>query len=131
MIRTVTGTYHTTATAGETVRVFVPQDLPPERGLDLPNPKLKSGPCPMVYSNGVLNCHAALQEKGPAVVTGRSGTLGKVTFVEDDYWPHNTSLWVTNPSLSSISTQDLDLSASPPIQLYQHSTSTMPKLAKC
>ena len=33
--------------------------------------------------------------KGPGVVTGRSGTLGKVHFVESDYWPHNTSLWVT------------------------------------
>ena len=33
---------------------------------------------------------------GPGVVTGRSGTIGKVTFVEDDYWPHNTALWVTD-----------------------------------
>lgn len=32
--------------------------------------------------------------KGPGVVTGRSGTIGKVHFVEEDYWPHNTSLWV-------------------------------------
>lgn len=34
--------------------------------------------------------------RGPGVVTGRSGTLGNVHFVESDYWPHNTSLWVTN-----------------------------------
>jgi type I restriction enzyme S subunit len=33
--------------------------------------------------------------KGPGVVTGRSGTLGKVHYIESDYWPHNTSLWVT------------------------------------
>ncbi len=28
------------------------------------------------------------------MVTGRSGTLGKVRFVEGGYWPLNTSLWV-------------------------------------
>ena len=26
--------------------------------------------------------------------TGRSGSLGVVNYVEDDYWPHNTALWV-------------------------------------
>jgi type I restriction enzyme S subunit len=69
---------------------------PLQRGFDLPNPQLKRGPFPVVYSNGILNFHAAFQVKGPGVVTGRSGTIGKVTFVEDDYWPHNTSLWVTS-----------------------------------
>ena len=34
--------------------------------------------------------------KSPGVVTGRSGTIGKVHFIEKDYWPHNTSLWVTS-----------------------------------
>jgi len=69
---------------------------PLQRGFDLPNPQLKSGPYPVVYSNGIMNHHAAFQVKGPGVVTGRSGTIGKVTFVEDDYWPHNTTLWVTS-----------------------------------
>jgi len=34
--------------------------------------------------------------KGPGIVTGRSGTIGSVTFVEQDFWPHNTALWVTS-----------------------------------
>ncbi len=34
--------------------------------------------------------------KGPGVVTGRSGTIGKVHFVAEDYWPHNTALWVVS-----------------------------------
>lgn len=29
------------------------------------------------------------------MVTGRSGTLGKVHHIACDFWPHNTSLWVT------------------------------------
>jgi type I restriction enzyme S subunit len=69
---------------------------PLQRGFDLPSPRLRQGPYPVVYSNGVLNYHAVFQVRGPGVVTGRSGTIGKVTFVPQDYWPHNTSLWVTD-----------------------------------
>ena len=32
--------------------------------------------------------------RGPGVTTGRSGVLGKVFFVNEDFWPLNTSLWV-------------------------------------
>jgi type I restriction enzyme S subunit len=69
---------------------------PMQRGFDLPNAELRSGPYPVVYSNGILNHHEHFQAGGPGVVTGRSGTIGKVTFVEGPYWPHNTALWVTS-----------------------------------
>jgi type I restriction enzyme S subunit len=69
---------------------------PLQRGFDLPNSELRPGPYPVVYSNGVLNHHAYFQAPGPGVITGRSGTIGKVTFVEGSYWPHNTALWVTS-----------------------------------
>ena len=32
--------------------------------------------------------------KGPGVVTGRYGTIGKVFFIEEDFWPLNTTLYV-------------------------------------
>ncbi|MEE1317554.1 MAG: restriction endonuclease subunit S [Prevotella sp.] len=69
---------------------------PLQRGFDLPTDKIVRGEYPVVYSNGVLNYHYEYKAKGPGVVTGRSGTIGKVTFVESNYWPHNTSLWVTD-----------------------------------
>jgi type I restriction enzyme S subunit len=69
---------------------------PLQRGFDLPNSRLRRGTYPVVYSNGVLNRHAEYQVEGPGVVTGRSGTIGNVTFVDDNFWPHNTALWVTS-----------------------------------
>lgn len=69
---------------------------PLQRGFDLPTDKIVRGEYPVVYSNGILNYHYEYKAKGPGVVTGRSGTIGKVTFVESNYWPHNTSLWVTD-----------------------------------
>ena len=69
---------------------------PLQRGFDLPNRHLRQGPYPVVYSNGVMNYHSSYQVRGPGVVTGRSGTIGNVTFVEGNFWPHNTALWVTS-----------------------------------
>ena len=68
---------------------------PLQRGFDLPTRELTPGPYPVVYSNGVEAFHSKFMVKGPGVVTGRSGTLGRVHYVEADFWPHNTSLWVT------------------------------------
>lgn len=69
---------------------------PLQRGFDLPTTQVVAGEYPVVYSNGIGRFHAEYKAKGPGIVTGRSGTIGSLTFVEHDYWPHNTSLWVTN-----------------------------------
>lgn len=69
---------------------------PLQRGFDLPYSQMKDGIYPVVFSNGVGAYHAQYMNKGPGVITGRSGTIGKIHFIEDDYWPHNTSLWVTD-----------------------------------
>ncbi len=69
---------------------------PLQRGFDLLTTRLRQGSYPVVYSNGVLNYHHEFMVKGPGVVTGRSGTIGNVHYVEKDFWPHNTSLWVTS-----------------------------------
>jgi type I restriction enzyme S subunit len=69
---------------------------PMQRGFDLPNSQLRAGKHPVVYSNGIVNFHTEYKVKGPGVVTGRSGTIGKVNYVLDDFWPHNTALWVTS-----------------------------------
>ena len=77
-------------------RVKLIDFAPLQRGFDLPNSELRTGEYPVVYSNGVRNFHAEYMIKGPGVVTGRSGTIGNVHYVDGNYWPHNTSLWVTD-----------------------------------
>lgn len=70
--------------------------MPLQRGFDLPTTQVRSGPYPVVYSNGIARYHEKAMVRGPGIITGRSGTIGKVHFVEVDYWPHNTALWVTS-----------------------------------
>jgi type I restriction enzyme S subunit len=65
-----------------------------KRGYDLPHSARSPGPFPVVSSSGVTDHHSEAKVKGPGVVTGRYGTLGQVFFVESDYWPLNTSLYV-------------------------------------
>jgi len=69
---------------------------PLQRGFDLPISELTAGEYPVVFSNGALKTHNKYMAKAPGVVTGRSGTIGKVTYVEMNFWPHNTALWVTD-----------------------------------
>jgi type I restriction enzyme S subunit len=67
-----------------------------KRGYDLPHSARSPGPFPVVSSSGITDHHSEAKVKGPGVVTGRYGTLGQVFFVETDYWPLNTSLYVEN-----------------------------------
>ena len=73
------------------------KDIAPlQRGFDLPTSQMEEGVYPVVMSNGIGGQHSQYKVKGPGIVTGRSGTIGKLHFIEDDYWPHNTTLWVTD-----------------------------------
>jgi type I restriction enzyme S subunit len=65
-----------------------------KRGYDLPNAARRPGSVPVVSSSGVSGHHAVAKVAGPGVVTGRTGTLGQVFYVDEDFWPLNTSLYV-------------------------------------
>jgi type I restriction enzyme, S subunit len=65
-----------------------------KRGYDLPQAKRVAGSFPLVSSSGISDCHVTAMVKGPGVITGRYGTIGQVYFVEDDFWPLNTTLYV-------------------------------------
>ena len=66
------------------------------RGFDLPDDKIVEGKYPVVASTSIKAYHNQYKVKSPIVVTGRSGSLGKVLYVEKDGWPLNTSLYAKN-----------------------------------
>jgi type I restriction enzyme S subunit len=65
-----------------------------KRGHDLPESARIPGAIPIVSSSGITGFHNAKKADGPGLVTGRYGTLGEVYYVDEDYWPHNTALYV-------------------------------------
>lgn len=65
-----------------------------QRGFDLPVQDREEGDVPIYGSTGINGYHSKAKVTGPGVVTGRSGTLGQVHYVPEDYWPLNTALWV-------------------------------------
>jgi type I restriction enzyme S subunit len=65
-----------------------------QRGFDLPvQERRQEGDIPVYGSNGALDHHNVAKVQGGGVITGRSGTIGKVFYTEGDYWPLNTSLF--------------------------------------
>ena len=67
-----------------------------QRGYDLPSDRRVPGPFPVVSSGGVIDTHLESRSAGPGVVMGRYGSTDAVFYVEQDFWPHNTSLLVTD-----------------------------------
>lgn len=67
------------------------------RGYDLPKAKRNAdGLVPVIAAGGYDGFHDAAKVQGPGVITGRSGTLGSVYFNTTDFWPLNTTLFVSN-----------------------------------
>lgn len=64
-----------------------------QRGFDITQAQQRPGPYPVISSSGVTSSHDEFMVNGPGVVIGRKGTLGSIHFTDDDYWPHDTTLW--------------------------------------
>jgi type I restriction enzyme, S subunit len=65
-----------------------------QRGFDLPSSQRKEGEIPVVASTGIAGYHNEHKVEGPGVVIGRSGSIGGGQYIEGDFWPLNTTLWV-------------------------------------
>ncbi|MCQ5202118.1 restriction endonuclease subunit S [Mordavella massiliensis] len=64
------------------------------RGFDLPNDKMKFGNYPVVASTNIKGYHISYKVTAPVVVTGRSGSLGVVQYIDKNCTPLNTTLYV-------------------------------------
>lgn len=65
-----------------------------QRGHDLTHEQFKKGEVPVYASNGIMGYHDTITTKGPNVTIGRSGSVGKINYVEVDFWAHNTCIYV-------------------------------------
>lgn len=66
------------------------------RGYDLTKSNMVSGKYPVVGSTSIIGYHNQYKISGPGIVTGRSGSLGEYQLIWEDFWPHNTSLYVSD-----------------------------------
>ena len=65
-----------------------------QRSKDLTRSQFREGTIPVAGSNGVIGYHDTAIAKAPGITVGRSGSVGKVTVYNENFWPHNTSLYV-------------------------------------
>jgi len=91
------------------------QELTLQRGRDLPKKDRKEGKYPVLGANGIVGYHDEYVADPPGILVGRSGSVGEVTFVDEPYWPLNTTLWIkdykgNHPLFLYYFLQTLDLS---------------------
>ena len=65
-----------------------------QRGFDLPVGNRRTGEVPVVASTSIVGFHDESAVEGPGVVIGRSGSIGGGQWIDSDFWPLNTTLWV-------------------------------------
>ena len=65
-----------------------------QRGFDITKKAQSDGEYWVISSSGPSSKHFEAKVKGSGVLIGRKGTLGTVFFSLNDYWPHDTTLWV-------------------------------------
>ena len=64
-------------------------------GKGLPETKRQGGEYPVIGSNGIIGSHSDYLVEGPGIVIGRKGTLGEVYWVEKNFFPIDTTFYIT------------------------------------
>jgi type I restriction enzyme S subunit len=76
--------------------IFLGDVLQFQRGFDITKKEQVPGKIPIVSSSGVTSYHNQWKIKCPGVVIGRKGTLGATHYIDRNFWPHDTTLWIKN-----------------------------------
>ena len=64
-----------------------------EYGASLPKKKRVDGHIPVMGSNGISGYHKEYLIKGPAIIVGRKGSAGEVTYINSDCFPIDTTYY--------------------------------------
>lgn len=68
-----------------------------QRGYDLTAEEREFGNVPVIGAAGQNGFHNQALVSAPGIIVGRSGgSFGQVHFVKEDFWPHNTAMFVTD-----------------------------------
>ena len=67
-----------------------------QRGHDLPDERRVLGNVPVIGSFGITGWHNEAKAKAPGLTIGRSGVIGGANYLEVDFFPLNTTLYVTD-----------------------------------
>src|SRR5437762_7316434 len=81
---------------GEWIDTTIGEQVILQRGIDITKAAQRVGTVPVISSGGISSYHDTAAVKGPGVVLGRKGVVGSVFYTDQDYWPHDTTLWVKN-----------------------------------
>ena len=75
-----------------------------EYGASLPKRDRAAGPFPVMGSNGIGDYHSEYLIEGPAIVVGRKGSAGEVSYVESNCFPIDTTYYVSivNPDRTDL-----------------------------
>ena len=69
-----------------------------EYGKPLAENQRVKGDYPVMGSNGITGYHNQFLIKGPSIIVGRKGSAGKLTYVETNSYPIDTTFYVVNKS---------------------------------
>ncbi|MCD0168246.1 restriction endonuclease subunit S [Deinococcus sp. 23YEL01] len=77
-------------------KTIISDQAPLQRGFDITQKTANPGDVPVISSGGISYYTDNPILSGPGVVIGRKGTLGTVFYVASNYWPSDTTLWITD-----------------------------------
>lgn len=66
-----------------------------EYGFGLKEEERSDGPFPVYGSGGIVGNHSKFAVHGPGIVVARKGSLGKVFFEKNNFWPIDTVFYIT------------------------------------
>ena len=66
-----------------------------QRGHDLTSENFVNGSIPVYGSGGLMGYHKIMTSKAPSIIIGRSGSVGKLQYIKEDFWAHNTTIFMT------------------------------------
>lgn len=82
--------------ANDWIETTIGDQITLQRGYDITKKLQRPGAIPVVSSGGISSYHDTAQVKAPGVILGRKGIVGSVYYITSDYWPHDTTLWVSD-----------------------------------